>query len=144
LYFLDKNANLRFSHENPDVQKLYEGFPDKRCHIRHIRFYILSTKNWSKENRRVFNWIWRLSCLFALPSIFKKPPQRRVFWFGFGCSSNKSKPLHPILIRKGLKPAGARIFSRAMDRKGANDKYRSVQADVEKGLVYETISCATV
>ena len=26
LYFLDKNAPLRFSHENPDVQKLYADF----------------------------------------------------------------------------------------------------------------------
>lgn len=26
LYFLDKNANIRFSHENPDVQKLYKDF----------------------------------------------------------------------------------------------------------------------
>lgn len=26
LYFLDRNANIRFSHENPDVQKLYEDY----------------------------------------------------------------------------------------------------------------------
>ena len=26
LYFLDKSAPLRFSHENPDVKKLYENF----------------------------------------------------------------------------------------------------------------------
>ncbi len=42
------------------------------------------------------------------------------------------------------KPAGAKIFSRVMARRGANDKYRSVQTGEEKGLVYETISCATV
>ncbi|MDL2296171.1 [FeFe] hydrogenase, group A [Lachnospiraceae bacterium OttesenSCG-928-E19] len=29
LYFLDKNAPLRFSHENPDVLKLYENFFEK-------------------------------------------------------------------------------------------------------------------
>ncbi|MEE1086062.1 MAG: [FeFe] hydrogenase, group A [Schaedlerella sp.] len=29
LYFLDKNANIRFSHENPDVLKLYENFFEK-------------------------------------------------------------------------------------------------------------------
>lgn len=29
LYFLDKNASLRFSHENPDVLKLYENFLEK-------------------------------------------------------------------------------------------------------------------
>ena len=26
LYFLDKNAKIRFSHENPDVKELYEDF----------------------------------------------------------------------------------------------------------------------
>ena len=26
LYFLDKNAQIRFSHENPDIKKLYEDF----------------------------------------------------------------------------------------------------------------------
>lgn len=29
LYFLDKNAKLRFSHENPDVLKLYQGYLEK-------------------------------------------------------------------------------------------------------------------
>lgn len=29
LYFLDKNAKLRFSHENPDVLKLYQDYMDK-------------------------------------------------------------------------------------------------------------------
>lgn len=29
LYFLDKNAKLRFSHENPDIIKLYNDFLDK-------------------------------------------------------------------------------------------------------------------
>lgn len=29
LYFLDKNADLRFSHENPDVQKLYADYLEK-------------------------------------------------------------------------------------------------------------------
>lgn len=29
LYFLDKNANIRFSHENQDVLKLYENFLEK-------------------------------------------------------------------------------------------------------------------
>ncbi len=29
LYFLDKNARLRFSHENPDVLKLYQGYLEK-------------------------------------------------------------------------------------------------------------------
>ena len=29
LYFLDKNANIRFSHENKDVLKLYEDFMGK-------------------------------------------------------------------------------------------------------------------
>lgn len=29
LYFLDKNAKIRFSHENPDVLKLYENYMEK-------------------------------------------------------------------------------------------------------------------
>lgn len=29
LYFLDSNSNIRFSHENPDVLKLYEDFMEK-------------------------------------------------------------------------------------------------------------------
>lgn len=29
LYYLDKNAKIRFSHENPDVQKLYEEYMEK-------------------------------------------------------------------------------------------------------------------
>lgn len=29
LYTLDKNANLRFSHENPDIQKLYDEYMEK-------------------------------------------------------------------------------------------------------------------
>lgn len=29
LYFLDQNAPIRFSHENPDIQKLYEEFLEK-------------------------------------------------------------------------------------------------------------------
>lgn len=45
LYFLDKNAEIRFSHENPDIQKLYEDFfetPDspkahQLLHVEHIR-----------------------------------------------------------------------------------------------------------
>ena len=36
LYFLDKTANLRFSHENPDVIKLYEDFLEKpNSHVSH-------------------------------------------------------------------------------------------------------------
>ena len=29
LYFLDKNLTLRFSHENPDIIRLYQDFMDK-------------------------------------------------------------------------------------------------------------------
>lgn len=29
LYFLDQNAKLRFSHENPDVLRLYQDYLDK-------------------------------------------------------------------------------------------------------------------
>ena len=29
LYALDKNADLRFSHENPDIQKLYDEYMEK-------------------------------------------------------------------------------------------------------------------
>lgn len=43
LYFLDRNADLRFSHENPDVQKLYEGFLDKP--LSHKAHMILHTEH---------------------------------------------------------------------------------------------------
>ena len=37
LYFLDKNANLRFSHDNPDVQRLYRDFLEKPLsHTSHL------------------------------------------------------------------------------------------------------------
>lgn len=31
LYFLDENSKIRFSHENPDVLKLYEDYMEKPC-----------------------------------------------------------------------------------------------------------------
>ncbi len=37
LYFLDENADLRFSHENPDVQKLYQEYLGKPLsHMSHV------------------------------------------------------------------------------------------------------------
>ena len=37
LYYLDKNANIRYSHENPDVQKLYqEYFEEPNSHKAHM------------------------------------------------------------------------------------------------------------
>lgn len=37
LYFLDENANLRFSHENPDVLKLYQDYLGKPLsHMSHV------------------------------------------------------------------------------------------------------------
>ena len=44
LYALDKNADLRFSHENPDIQKLYDDIWKNRCRIRRICFCIPSIK----------------------------------------------------------------------------------------------------
>ena len=36
LYFLDQNAPIRFSHENPDIQKLYKEYIGKPgCHRAH-------------------------------------------------------------------------------------------------------------
>lgn len=43
LYFLDKNAKLRFSHENVDVQKLYEDFLEKP--LSHKSHMILHTEH---------------------------------------------------------------------------------------------------
>lgn len=43
LYFLDKNAKIRFSHENPDVQKLYEDFLEKP--LSHKSHMILHTEH---------------------------------------------------------------------------------------------------
>lgn len=37
LYFLDKNSSIRFSHENPDILKLYEDFMEKpNSHKAHL------------------------------------------------------------------------------------------------------------
>ena len=47
LYFLDKNAPIRFSHENPDVKELYEKFLGKP--LSHKSHELLHTeyKSWN-------------------------------------------------------------------------------------------------
>ncbi len=52
LYFLDENAELRFSHENPDVQKLYDDFLEKP--LSHKSHMLLHTDHhaWEMPSRR--------------------------------------------------------------------------------------------
>lgn len=52
LYFLDKNAELRFSHENPDIQKLYADFMEKP--LSHKAHMLLHTDHnaWEMPGRR--------------------------------------------------------------------------------------------
>lgn len=52
LYYLDKNANLRFSHENKDVLKLYEDFMEKP--LSHKAHMLLHTDHnaWEMPNQR--------------------------------------------------------------------------------------------
>lgn len=47
IYYLDKTAKIRFSHENPDVQKLYEDYLEKP--LGHKPHMLLHTdhNNWS-------------------------------------------------------------------------------------------------
>lgn len=45
LYFLDKNAKIRFSHENQDVMKLYSDFLEKPLsHKSHMLLHTDHTK----------------------------------------------------------------------------------------------------
>ena len=50
LYFLDKKADIRFSHENPDVKALYEDFLEKP--LSHKAHMVLHTDHnaWSMEH----------------------------------------------------------------------------------------------
>ena len=52
LYFLDENAELRFSHENPDVQKLYDDFLEKP--LSHKSHMLLHTDHhaWEMPGRK--------------------------------------------------------------------------------------------
>ena len=46
LYYLDKNADIRYSHENPDVQKLYEEYFEKpNSHKSHMLLHTEHMKN---------------------------------------------------------------------------------------------------
>ena len=46
LYFLDKNAKLRFSHENPDVIKLYEDYFEKPLSHKSHMYLHTDHNNW--------------------------------------------------------------------------------------------------
>ena len=52
LYFLDENAEIRFSHENPDVQKLYDDFLEKP--LSHKSHMLLHTDHhaWEMPGRK--------------------------------------------------------------------------------------------
>ena len=52
LYYLDKNAKIRFSHENQDVLKLYEDFMEKP--LSHKAHMLLHTDHnaWEMPKRR--------------------------------------------------------------------------------------------
>ena len=46
LYYLDRNANLRFSHENPDVIQMYkEYFESPMSHKAHMLLHTEHKKN---------------------------------------------------------------------------------------------------
>lgn len=46
LYYLDMNADIRYSHENPDVQKLYDEYFEKpNSHKSHMLLHTEHMKN---------------------------------------------------------------------------------------------------
>ena len=51
LYYLDKNADIRFSHDNPDIQKLYENFME--APLSHKAHMLLHTEHdvWELNER---------------------------------------------------------------------------------------------
>ena len=46
LYFLDRNAKLRFSHENPDVIRLYENYFEKPLSHKSHMYLHTDHNNW--------------------------------------------------------------------------------------------------